>query len=197
MEIIKEVELLAKNAKRASRSLALMSEKQKNDLLVKLSELLVENSQKIIDANALDLASAEENGVAKAMLDRLMVNKARIEAIAASPSFGGMRSPKGELLLALQRDYGSLEGFFSAVKKEALKGGIGFLWALKGRRGITLRFLENHAVPLGPEEPLFCMDLWEHAYFLRYRERRDAYVYGFFRIINWVEIEKRYQKSKR
>lgn len=84
MEIIKEVELLAKNAKRASRSLALMSEKQKNDLLLKLSELLVENSQKIIDANALDLASAEENGVAKAMLDRLMVNKARIEAIAAS-----------------------------------------------------------------------------------------------------------------
>ena len=84
MDIIKEVELLATNAKRASRSLALKSEKQKNDLLIKLSELLVENSEKIIEANELDLASAEENGVAKAMLDRLMVNKARIEAIAAS-----------------------------------------------------------------------------------------------------------------
>ena len=84
MDIIKEVEILARNAKRASRSLALMSEKQKNELLIKLSELLIENSEKIIEANSLDLASAEENGVAKAMLDRLMVNKSRIEGIAAS-----------------------------------------------------------------------------------------------------------------
>ena len=114
-----------------------------------------------------------------------------------APSLGGVRSPKGELLSAIQRDYGSIEGFFSAVKREALKSGVGFLWALKGRRGIGLRFLEGHGVPLGPEIPLFCLDLWEHAYFLRYRERRDAYVYGFFRIINWVEVEKRYQKSKR
>lgn len=113
----------------------------------------------------------------------------------APPAQSGLRMPKGELLLALKRDYGGMEGFFSAVKSAVLQiNRVGFLWALKGRRGIALRFLENHKTPPRTEQPLFCMDLWEHAYFLRYRERKDAYVYGFFRILNWVEIEKRYQR---
>ena len=84
MEIYREVETLAKNAKRASRSLALASEKDKNALLITLAELLRKNSEKIIDANKKDLSLAEENGVAKAMLDRLMINENRIEGIASS-----------------------------------------------------------------------------------------------------------------
>ncbi len=116
----------------------------------------------------------------------------------APPAPSGLRMPKGDLLLALQRDYGGVEGFFSAIKNAVLQiNRVGFLWVIKGRRGIHLRFLENHQPPPPSEHPILCIDLWEHAYFLRYRERRDAYVYGFFRIINWVEIEKRYQKTKR
>ena len=84
MDIIKEVEILCHNAKRASRSLSLASEKEKNSLLIKLSELLVDNAQKIIEANTLDLDAAEENGVPKAMLDRLMINESRIKGIAKS-----------------------------------------------------------------------------------------------------------------
>ena len=84
MDIIKEVELLCESAKAASRSLALAPEKQKNALLIKLSELLKDNSAKIIEANSADLALAEENGVPKAMLDRLMINESRIEGISAS-----------------------------------------------------------------------------------------------------------------
>ena len=114
------------------------------------------------------------------------------------PSYSGLRMPKGALLAEIQRGYGSAEGFFSAVKS-AVKhiDRVGFLWALKGRWGIFLRFLPDHMTPSLSEHPLFCIDLWEHAYFLRYRERRDAYLYGFFRIINWAEIEKRYEKIKR
>ena len=84
MEIYKEVEALCKNAKRASRSISLASEKEKNQLLIKLSELLCENAEAVIEANKLDLAAAEENGVAKAMLDRLMINGERIKGIASS-----------------------------------------------------------------------------------------------------------------
>ncbi len=84
MEIYKEVELLAKNAKRASRSLALASENEKNRLLVTLAELLCKSSDKIIEANKKDLSLAQENGVPKAMLDRLMLNESRIEGIADS-----------------------------------------------------------------------------------------------------------------
>ncbi len=84
MDIFKDVELLCQNAKSASRSLALASEKDKNNLLIKLAELLVEGSDKIIEANRLDLDAAEENGVPKAMLDRLMINEGRIKGIADS-----------------------------------------------------------------------------------------------------------------
>ena len=84
MDIFKEVEILCQNAKAASRSLALASEAEKNRLLHKLAELLCASSEEIIRANELDLAAAEEIGVAKAMLDRLMINDSRIKGIAAS-----------------------------------------------------------------------------------------------------------------
>ena len=84
MEIYEEVKILCQNAKTASRSLALASEKEKNALLIKLSELLREQSADIIKANELDLAAAESNGVPTAMLDRLMINEKRIDGIAQS-----------------------------------------------------------------------------------------------------------------
>ncbi|MBE6534728.1 MAG: glutamate-5-semialdehyde dehydrogenase, partial [Ruminococcaceae bacterium] len=84
MDIYSDVKLLCENAKRASKSIALANETQKNKLLQRLSELLCENSDKIIAANELDLDAAESNGVPKAMLDRLMLNDARIKGIADS-----------------------------------------------------------------------------------------------------------------
>ena len=84
MEIVNEVKALCESAKRASHSIALASEDKKNKLLVRIAELLVENAETIICANKLDLEKAEENGVAKAMLDRLMINDARIKGIADS-----------------------------------------------------------------------------------------------------------------
>jgi glutamate-5-semialdehyde dehydrogenase len=84
MDIYNDVKVLCENAKTASASIARANEIQKNKLLCVLSELLCENSARIIEANALDLASAEANGVPKAMLDRLMLNDARIKGIADS-----------------------------------------------------------------------------------------------------------------
>ena len=84
MDIANEVRALCESAKRASHSIALASEDKKNKLLSRIAELLLENAQSIISANKRDLASAEVNGVAKAMLDRLMINESRIKGIADS-----------------------------------------------------------------------------------------------------------------
>ena len=84
MDIANEVRALCESAKRASHSIALASEDKKNKLLSRIAELLLENAESIISANKLDLASAEANGVAKAMLDRLMINSDRIKGIADS-----------------------------------------------------------------------------------------------------------------
>jgi glutamate-5-semialdehyde dehydrogenase len=84
MEIYEEVRRLCEDAKRASHTLALATENEKNKLLVRIAELLIENSASIIEANTADLDSAESNGVARAMLDRLMINESRVAAIADS-----------------------------------------------------------------------------------------------------------------
>lgn len=84
MDIYADVRALCESARGASKSIALANETQKNKLLQRLSELLCENAATIIAANALDLDAAESNGVPKAMLDRLMLNEARIKGIADS-----------------------------------------------------------------------------------------------------------------
>ncbi len=84
MDIYSDVKMLCESAKKASKTLSLASETKKNELLIALSSLLVENSADIIEANEADLAAAESNGVPKAMLDRLMLNEARIKGIADS-----------------------------------------------------------------------------------------------------------------
>lgn len=81
-EIYLEVEALAKAAKAASRSLALASETKKNAMLTCLAGMLRESREDIINANRADLAAAEENGVPRAMLDRLMLNEQRINGMA-------------------------------------------------------------------------------------------------------------------
>ena len=84
MNIREEVEFLCTNAKEASASIALASTEEKNKVLLKISELLLENTEKIIEANKEDLASAEENGVPTTMLNRLMIDEKRIENIKNS-----------------------------------------------------------------------------------------------------------------
>ena len=79
-----EIKLLCSNAKAAASTLALADTDKKNSVLVKISELLVENSAEILEANAKDLANAEDNGVAQTMLDRLTLSENRLMAICQS-----------------------------------------------------------------------------------------------------------------
>lgn len=84
MTLREEMEMLCSGARAASVKLALADTDKKNQALLKIAELLEKDGESVIEANAEDLRAAEENGVAKAMLDRLAVNKARLEGICAS-----------------------------------------------------------------------------------------------------------------
>ncbi len=84
MSLYEEIEMLCSNAKAASASLALASTARKNEVLLKISELLLKNKESIIEANKKDIESAEVNGVPKTMLDRLMLNETRIKGICDS-----------------------------------------------------------------------------------------------------------------
>ncbi len=84
MELREEIELLCTNAQAASRQLALADTAQKNRVLLRIADLLEEKSERLIEENRQDLLEAEENGLAKSMIDRLAVNPNRIHAMAES-----------------------------------------------------------------------------------------------------------------
>lgn len=76
------LEQLGMNAKEAEKKLMIASTEQKNNALIRISEALIANADKIIEANKLDLENGENNGMAKAMLDRLKLDRTRIEGMA-------------------------------------------------------------------------------------------------------------------
>ena len=84
MEIFDEVKLLCQAAKNASYSIAAKSGAERNSALLKIAQALRLGCEKIIEANKTDLSNAKENGISDAMLDRLMLNKDRVEALAVA-----------------------------------------------------------------------------------------------------------------
>ena len=84
MGLYEDIEALCKNAGAAASKLALASTQQKNEALLRIADALRAHADEVIEANAQDLAAAEDNGVSVAMRDRLSLNRIRIENIASS-----------------------------------------------------------------------------------------------------------------
>mgnify|MGYP005837479271 CR=1 FL=1 len=103
-----------------------------------------------------------------------------------SPSGGGQ--PKGELLTAIMRDFGSLDAFKEAFGKAATTlFGSGWAWLACDRQGkLEIMALGNADTPLKHgKEPVLTIDVWEHAYYIDYRNERPRFVQGFWNVVNW------------
>ncbi|OOB84008.1 superoxide dismutase [Flavobacterium columnare] len=117
------------------------------------------------------------------------------ESIA--PKAGGQ--PSGELLEAINRDFGSFDQFIQSFSETSIRiNGSGWTWLLSDKYG-KLRIITtaNNDAPqmktLGIKGvPLLCLDMWEHAYYLKFQNRKREYANTFFSIINWPKIEERY-----
>ena len=103
-----------------------------------------------------------------------------------SPKGGG--EPKGELAAAIQRDFGSFEAFQKAMSEAAVKlFGSGWAWLAADKAGkLEIMPLGNADTPLKHgKEPVLTIDVWEHAYYVDYRNDRAKYVEGFWKAANW------------
>ena len=101
------LERLGINAKEAEKTLMVASSEKKNQALKKIAEGLIENTDKIIEANKVDLENGEKNGMAKAMLDRLKLDKERIEGMAKGVlDVATLPEPVGRILSATERPNG-------------------------------------------------------------------------------------------
>jgi len=112
-----------------------------------------------------------------------------------SPKGGG--KPKGEILTAMEKSFGEFDRFkkqFAAATKVVEGSGWGIM-ALEPFRGylIILQAEKHQDLTIWGIYPLLVCDVWEHAYYLKYQNRRAEYVENFFNLIYWPEVEKRYE----
>jgi Fe-Mn family superoxide dismutase len=117
-----------------------------------------------------------------------------------SPDGGG--KPKGELADAIDRDFGNFEEFkakFSKAGATQFGSGWSFLCVKDGK--LEVCGTPNQDNPLMPSvgcggTPILGMDVWEHAYYLHYQNRRPDYIEAFFSVVNWEEVSRRYALEK-
>lgn len=112
------------------------------------------------------------------------------------PQAGGQ--PAGDLAAAIQSDLGGFDKFKEAFSNAA-KGRFGSGWAWLSVSGgkLIVESTANQDSPLMEgRTPILGLDVWEHAYYLNYQNRRPDYVEAFFSVINWNEVAKRYAAAK-
>ena len=105
--------------------------------------------------------------------------------------------PAGELAGAIDRKWGSLEGFKAEWTKAALTlFGSGWVWLSLQGKELTIEQTSNQDTPLSRgRAPLLALDVWEHAYYLKYQNRRPEYTAAFFNIINWDFVSARFARG--
>ncbi|MFQ2523550.1 superoxide dismutase [Aeromonas caviae] len=110
-----------------------------------------------------------------------------------SPQGGG--EPDGELAAAMERDLGGLESFKQAFTQAALsRFGSGWAWlVVDGRGKLQVVSSANQDSPLMEGlTPILGLDVWEHAYYLKYQNKRPDYIAAFYNVIDWGEVARRY-----
>ena len=118
-----------------------------------------------------------------------------------SPSGGG--TPNGALAAAIDDAFGSFEKFKEAISNAgATQFGSGWAWLCVGNGGkLEVCSTANQDNPLMPGLgcegiPILGLDVWEHAYYLNYQNRRPDYINAFFNVVNWEEVSRRYNEAK-
>ena len=110
--------------------------------------------------------------------------------------------PKGDLLKAIDSSFGGLDGFKKQFKDAALKQfGSGWAWLIPGKgKPLEIVASANQDNPLmlpGSPKPVLGVDVWEHAYYLKYQNKRPDYLDAWMKVINWDAVAANYESAKR
>jgi Fe-Mn family superoxide dismutase len=113
-----------------------------------------------------------------------------------SPDGGG--DPSGALADAIADTFGSVDDLRSAVNDGGVKRfGSGWTWLVWDGTGLALYSTPNQDSPiLQSDVPLLGIDVWEHAYYLRYQNKRPDYLQAWWNVVNWDAVGKRFEKAR-
>ena len=112
-----------------------------------------------------------------------------------SPNGGG--NPSGDLASAIDSTFGSFDNFKAEFSTAAgTRFGSGWAWLGVNSGELKISSSANQDNPLMDDQcgctPILCLDVWEHAYYLNYQNRRPDYISAFFNVINWEEVSRRH-----
>ncbi|MFM5315102.1 superoxide dismutase [Aeromonas veronii] len=117
--------------------------------------------------------------------------------LVMSPQGGG--EPDGELALAIERELGGFDAFKQAFTQAALsRFGSGWAWLVVDKAGrLQVESSANQDSPLMyGHTPILGLDVWEHAYYLKYQNKRPDYIAAFYQVVDWAEVARRYQAAR-
>lgn len=112
------------------------------------------------------------------------------------PNAGGQ--PEGQLLEAINQSFTSFDAFKESFGKAALgRFGSGWAWLVVNQRKLEILDTPNQDSPLMDKKgtPILGLDIWEHAYYLKYTNRRADYISAFWNIVNWTEVNRHFSES--
>jgi superoxide dismutase, Fe-Mn family len=112
-----------------------------------------------------------------------------------SPDGGG--EPEGDLADAIADTFGSLDDLKKQVNETGVnRFGSGWTWLVHDGTGLAVYSTANQDSPImQSDEPLLGIDVWEHAYYLKYQNRRPDYLEAWWNVVNWPEVAERYAKA--
>ncbi|MCG7372492.1 superoxide dismutase [Pseudomonas luteola] len=113
-----------------------------------------------------------------------------------TPQGGG--NPEGELAQAVDSQLGGMDAFKEAFTKAAVsRFGSGWAWlSVTPEKKLVVESTLNQDSPImNGNTPILGLDVWEHAYYLRYQNRRPEYIGAFYNVVNWPEVARRYQAA--
>ncbi|APT47960.1 superoxide dismutase SodA [Bacillus safensis] len=113
-----------------------------------------------------------------------------------SPNGGG--APTGELADAIEKELGGFEKFKSDFAAAAAgRFGSGWAWLVVNNGKLEITSTPNQDSPLTEgKTPILGLDVWEHAYYLNYQNRRPDYISAFWNVVNWDEVARLYSEAK-
>ena len=106
-------------------------------------------------------------------------------------------TPQGKLLEAINKTFGSFDAFKEQFSNAAkTRFGSGWAWLIvDNNKDLKVLSTANQDTPLAEGKPILGLDVWEHAYYLNYQNRRPDYVSAFFNVIHWDVVEKLYKEA--
>lgn len=112
---------------------------------------------------------------------------------------GGSKEPDGELASAIESTFGGFANFKEQFTKACTgRFGSGWGWLIADRSGkLSIESTANQDSPLMTGKiPVLGCDVWEHAYYLKYQNRRPDYVAAWWNVVNWTEVGRRFEKAR-